>query len=550
MKVRLTLLMVIMMLLATIVFADNFSQDINKTNGNPSPVDLITRSSVNQFTAGETNSRIDDYINQDEQIYLDKDSGVVKVLRVNQKDLVNDYVTALVQFKNIHPRELRGVVRDICGLEGGNADVFQDKVAGQYYLQVVCPKFQLPYIVDALTQLDQPGISETSDGSALLYYKAKFRRAVDLINATTVYATPKTLKTPDTDNNAVMVSDAPCGIPLVQLGFTSADIPPSQIAIDTKIYEVDISNDAKLGVDFVAWKNGPGRTLFETILTNNHTHESGKLEYDINDVDFNDLFHSKAHEHWKYTSYDALLTSSFVDFLQSKGKAKLVTKSMLTTKSGNFTEIASVDQVLAFNIKYDPTVNYDNVLTVYSVGDKPNESISDNGLVVAVPDLHNRTLNYSKNPENVGVYVGLLPFVGLETTELGITVHISDITDYTNKGIPIINHRFVDSYVRLKDGEPFVLGGLKRQHNIKSVNKVPFLGSLPVLGWLFGGETESKGETMIVITLVPHTSTSTESKLEVPEEYKTIIAQVEGSQPLPLPENCFGFDQWLLDKEK
>jgi len=542
MKVRLTLLMVIIMLLATIAFADNFSQDINKTSGNPSPVDRVTGSSVNQFSHKETNSRIDDYINQDEQINLDKDSGVVKVLRVNQKNLVNDYVTALIQFKNIHPRELRGVVRDICGLEGGNADVFQDKVAGQYYLQVVCPEFQLPYIVDALTQLDQPGISETSDGSATLYYKAKFRRAIDLINATTVYVTPKTLKIPDTDNNAVQVSDQPCGIPLVQLGFTHADIPPSQITIDAKIYEVDISNDAKLGVDFVAWKNGPGRTLFETILTNNHTHESSKLDFDINDVDFNDLFHSKAHEHWKYTSYNALATSAFVDFLQSKGKAKLVTKSALTTKSGNFTEIASVDQVLAFDVRYDPT-NLNNPIFDYDPGDDTVDEI------ITITDLHNRTLNY-RNAGTVGVYVGLLPFVGLETTELGITVHISDISDYTNKGAPIIKHRFVDSYVRLKDGEPFVLGGLKRQHTVKNVNKVPFLGSLPVLGWLFGGETESKGETMIVITLVPHTSTSTESKLEMPEEYKTIIAQVEGSEPLPLPENRFGFDQWLLDKEK
>jgi len=544
MKVRLTLLMVIMMLLATIVFADNFSQDINKTNGNPSPVDLITRSSVNQFTAGETNSRIDDYINQDEQIYLDKDSGVVKVLRVNQKDLVNDYVTALIQFKNIHPRELRGVVRDICGLEGGNADVFQDKVAGQYYLQVVCPKFQLPYIVDALSQLDQPGISETSDGSALLYYKAKFRRAIDLINATTVYATPKTLKTPDIDNNAVQVSDQPCGIPLIQLGFTHADIPPSQIAIDAKIYEVDISNDAKLGVDFVAWKNGPGRTLFETIISNSHTHESIKTDFDINNVDISDIFHSKAHEHWKYTSYNALATSAFVDFLQSKGKAKLVTKSCLTTKSGNFTEIASVDQVLAFDARYNPN-NTTYKTLIYSLDEGGDEA----EVITTVPDLHARTLNY-RNSGSVGVYVGLLPFVGLETTELGVTVHISDVSDYTNKGAPIINHRFVDSYVRLKDGEPFVLGGLKRQHTVKNVNKVPFLGSLPVLGWLFGGETMSKGETMIVVTLVPHTSTSTESKLEMPEEYKTIIAQVEGSQPLPLPENCFGFDQWLLDKEK
>ncbi len=543
MKVKLTILMVLIVFITTIAYSDNYSQDINRKNGDPSPVDIYTGSSVDQFTAGETNSRVDDYIMQDEQINLDKDSGVVKVLRVNQKNLINDYVTAIIQLNNANPRELRGVVRDIAYIEGGNADVFQDKVKNEYYLQVVCPRFQLPYLEAALQQLDQKWISENNDGSAQLYYKAKFRDIADLIPITGVYSTPKTIRLPDYTNNAIQVSDQPCGIPLVQYGFKSADIPPNQIAIDTKIYEIDVSNDAKLGVDYVAWKNGPGRNLFEAILSNSHTHRSTKVDFETDTLDLSDITDMKDHNHWSYLSYNALATSAFVDFLQSKGKAKLLTKSTVTTRSGNFAEIAAVDEILGFDVSYDPTIDYQTIN--YSV--EEDEGSAD--IYLTVPELHRRTLNY-RNSGEIGVYVGLLPYIGLESTELGILVHISDVADYTNAGAPIINHRFIDSYVRVKDGEPFVLGGLKRQSSIKNVNKVPFLGSLPVLGWLFGGETAVKSESMVVIVLVPHTSTSSESKLEIPEEYQTVISQVEGYEPLPLPKNCFGFDQWLLDKEK
>lgn len=118
----LTSLFIILLTQLSFSYQNDFAQDVDMT-GNPSPVDRVTGSSVNQFSAGETNSRIDDYIYQNEQINLNKDAGVVKVLRTNQKSELNDFVTIIIPIKHAVVRELRGVARTICRKEGGDANI-------------------------------------------------------------------------------------------------------------------------------------------------------------------------------------------------------------------------------------------------------------------------------------------------------------------------------------------------------------------------------------------------------------------------------------------
>ena len=52
-----------------------------------------------------------------------------------------------------------------------------------------------------------------------------------------------------------------------------------------------------------------------------------------------------------------------------------------------------------------------------------------------------------------------------------------------------------------KDGDTLVIGGLISNSEIKSLNKVPLLGDLPILGKLFQSVSKSKNETEVVIFL-------------------------------------------------
>ncbi len=69
---------------------------------------------------------------------------------------------------------------------------------------------------------------------------------------------------------------------------------------------------------------------------------------------------------------------------------------------------------------------------------------------------------------------------------------------------PTINSRILDSTVRLRDGETIILGGLIQESESETINKVPILGSIPLLGRLFRNKSTSVSKSELVIFITPH----------------------------------------------
>jgi len=70
--------------------------------------------------------------------------------------------------------------------------------------------------------------------------------------------------------------------------------------------------------------------------------------------------------------------------------------------------------------------------------------------------------------------------------------------------LPSTSERVVTTQVRTMSGEPVVISGLIKEDISESVNKIPILGDIPLLGNLFKYKTKSKDKTEIVIYIVPH----------------------------------------------
>ena len=69
---------------------------------------------------------------------------------------------------------------------------------------------------------------------------------------------------------------------------------------------------------------------------------------------------------------------------------------------------------------------------------------------------------------------------------------------------PTTSKRSAKTTVVAKDQETVVLGGLIQERTVKSVQKVPILGSIPVLGWLFRNESTQKTKTNLLLFLTPY----------------------------------------------
>jgi pilus assembly protein CpaC len=93
-----------------------------------------------------------------------------------------------------------------------------------------------------------------------------------------------------------------------------------------------------------------------------------------------------------------------------------------------------------------------------------------------------------------GVILNVLPVILAEkkdTVDVQIQLEVSN-PDYSKPviasgtTIPSMITRQIQTEVELKSGETLVIGGLKRSNRNVSKNRVPILGSLPLIGALFG----------------------------------------------------------------
>jgi general secretion pathway protein D len=69
---------------------------------------------------------------------------------------------------------------------------------------------------------------------------------------------------------------------------------------------------------------------------------------------------------------------------------------------------------------------------------------------------------------------------------------------------PVIAQRVNEADIRMRDGEPAILGGLSDVEDSNSNSGVPGITNIPVLGYLFSSKTRSKTDDQILIALIPH----------------------------------------------
>jgi pilus assembly protein CpaC len=70
--------------------------------------------------------------------------------------------------------------------------------------------------------------------------------------------------------------------------------------------------------------------------------------------------------------------------------------------------------------------------------------------------------------------------------------------------IPSLDKREARTTVELRDGQSFSIAGLLRLENRRQMQQLPWIGSVPVLGALFGSKSYQDAETDLVVIVTPH----------------------------------------------
>ena len=117
--------------------------------------------------------------------------------------------------------------------------------------------------------------------------------------------------------------------------------------------------------------------------------------------------------------------------------------------------------------------------------------------------------NVTWSTENVGPKLTFTPRVGRDGfVNLKLDIETGDVLDTmtssTGEQMPRTSSRSVKTEIRVREGMPFVVGGLFRENTSRYVIKIPILGDLPLVGDLFRTRSRERNKTQVVIVVTPY----------------------------------------------
>lgn len=159
--------------------------------------------------------------------------------------------------------------------------------------------------------------------------------------------------------------------------------------------------------------------------------------------------------------------------------------------------------------------------------------IGDKIPVEAQEEVDGKTRNVIKYIE-AGIKLEFIPRVSNDGyITLDVKPQVSSLGESLTKGYPLIRTREVETVVRIRDGQTFVIGGLIREEDRQSFEKVPILGDIPILGALFSHKDSSKQTTEIVIVITPRIIYPAQTQAEAGVQVKSQLIDDETEKTNP-----------------
>jgi general secretion pathway protein D len=136
---------------------------------------------------------------------------------------------------------------------------------------------------------------------------------------------------------------------------------------------------------------------------------------------------------------------------------------------------------------------------------------------------------------DINIQLDVTPHVSIQDLiQMDIAQTINELVEIrrpaADQEAPVIGTRSATTSVQVKSGQTIVLGGIIRDSDTKTLNKIPVLGDLPVFGGLFRSRNTSRSRVELMIFITPYVVRSDEG---VDQATGTVMDLL--SVPLPPP---------------
>ena len=270
------------------------------------------------------------------------------------------------------------------------------------------------------------------------------------------------------ENNSVVVCDTPEKLARIVAELRQADHTPEQVVIEVLILDVQLDDDAEIGVNWDLLTSDRPNAVYRQNLTTSRLSSTVEDETTLGDAT---AFNSVG------LGGDFSVISGTVravlHLIQQKRNVEILASPSTRVVSGQLATIKAVEEI-------------------------PYQEITD----TAAGGANALTTTQFKE---VGVSLQVAAVVA-DSNNILLTVDTEQNvqTGRSESGIPVVDTRRAITSLVLKDSQIVVIGGLRRQESTKEVRQIPLLGDVPLLGHLFRSTRKVVYQSELVVLLSPH----------------------------------------------
>ena len=438
--------------------------------------------------------------------------------------------TVNLQLKNVHWREALDVVVKTAGFEvvEEEAGILRIVSVGNLRDQVSTRVFELKYVQPpdvyhptiqtnlVIGGADQAPSAVSYSGSGASAQRSSTEGSSDapftLLNSVVNALSAVGRAEYEPSSNSLVVTDIAPRLVEVEKIIAMIDVPPPQVFVDVKFVSTDKTDLTDFGVD---WTNGWNFTSRWSAVQHYlpFTPGAGGWEESFALVNGGPVYTQYDPTTGTVTPPGAVTTSGIpessgfvfgtIDFTSLTAVLKLLRRDESTTIM-QAPRLVTLDNQ-AGTIFVGETIRFAETFSASSQGGAP------------VPGIREA----ENSPVETGFQLLIIPHVVRGTDEILLTLIPQDNSLFGRAGqampgferftdgtqsieLPQITSRTVVTRVLLRHGQTLVLGGLINEVETESERKIPGLGDIPLLGWMFKNKIVSltKQNLMIFITVL------------------------------------------------
>ncbi|MFA6029045.1 MAG: secretin N-terminal domain-containing protein [Elusimicrobiota bacterium] len=304
----------------------------------------------------------------------------------------------------------------------------------------------------------------------------------------------------DARTNSLIITDIPEVFPQVEQILAELDKKAPQVMIEAQIVEIDSDRSQQLGIEWggtngeLATFTGPLRdTTFPLNLPKNltHTHFFDPVTNVVSGAAGASGAGGSSGSSATDTSallFGSNLQTGILDLTQ----LKVVLRALVTRAEARF---LGKPKILTLNNKTAIIqIAQNQAVSVQTVTTGSNAGVGSSG-TQAERIGTGLKLNVTPQVNKEGYITMLVEPSFTNVAESKVSSASNRIFDPLTRG--------ASTLVRVKNGQTLVLGGLLESRETKSVRKVPFLGYIPLIGWLFTSVSNQRSNTDLVIFVTP-----------------------------------------------